>query len=43
MRILSNGATYWDRWVEMLLLAARTGWKADIAEATQSVEVVLGK
>ena len=34
---------YWDRCAEMLLVAARTGRKADIAEATRCVEVALWK
>jgi hypothetical protein len=33
----------WDRAAEMILLAARTGRKADIAEATRCVMVALGK
>ena len=33
----------WDRAAEMILLAARTGKKADIAEATRSLMVALGK
>jgi hypothetical protein len=33
----------WDRAAEMILLAARTGRKADIAEATRSVMVALEK
>jgi hypothetical protein len=33
----------WDRAAEMILLAARTGRQADIAEATRSLEVALGK
>jgi len=34
---------YWDRCAEMLLVAARSGRKADIAEATRCVEVALSK
>jgi glutamine amidotransferase PdxT len=34
---------YWDRCAEMLMVAARTGRKDDIAEATRSLEVALGK
>ncbi len=34
---------YWDRCAEMLLQAARTGRKADIAEATRCVMVALEK
>jgi hypothetical protein len=34
---------YWDRCAEMLLRAAKTGRKADIAEATRCVEVALWK
>jgi|ERR1051326_1858746 hypothetical protein len=34
---------YWDRCAEMLLRAARTGRKLDIAEATRCVEVALHK
>jgi hypothetical protein len=33
----------WDRAAEMILVAATTGRKADIAEATRSLEVALGK
>jgi hypothetical protein len=33
----------WDRAAEMILLAARTGRKADIAEATRSILVALEK
>ena len=33
----------WDRAAEMILLAARTGRKVDIAEATRSLEVALWK
>jgi len=34
---------YWDRAAEMILTAARTGRKADIAEATRCVMVALEK
>jgi len=34
---------YWNRCAEMLLLAARTGGKGDITEATRCVEVALWK
>ena len=34
---------YWDRCAEILLLAARTGRKADVVEATRCVVVALEK